>query len=83
MPRDNPWPAIDLLLKAESQVRLTGKLSQDILQVTDPYWADLIRLLQILRYKRSGDLRGIETICGEMAAKFYYPFINKVLSEVS
>lgn len=83
MPKGDPWPAIKLLLKAESQIRLTGELSHDILELIDPYWADLIRLLQILSCKRKGDTDKITTICGEMASKFYFPFIEKVLSELN
>lgn len=81
MPSGDPWPAIKMLRKAESEIRLTEESSHDIIETIDPYWADLIRLLQIFSYKKKGDLVKIKTICREMASKFYFPFIEKVLGD--
>jgi thymidylate synthase len=49
MPTGDPWPAVKRLLKAESAVR-RGK--QPVFDNLDPYWADLVRLLQVFRYSR-------------------------------
>ena len=56
MPKGNPWPAIRTLLDAESRIRRGETVDESErgetvdeseLEVIDPYWADLIRLLQI------------------------------------
>jgi thymidylate synthase len=83
MPKGDPWPGIKLLLMAESQLRLAGVLSDGILEVVDPYWADLIRLLEILKFKKDKDPDKIKAICGKMASKFYSPFIEKTLSDLT
>lgn len=51
MPAGDPWPAVKRLLRAEQTIR-QGK--QPNLDGLDPYWADLIRLLQVFRYSRDG-----------------------------
>ncbi|WP_175690392.1 thymidylate synthase [Burkholderia anthina] len=51
MPAGDPWPAVKRLLKAECVIR-QGK--QPNLEDLDPYWADLVRLLQVFRYSRNG-----------------------------
>ncbi len=51
MPAGDPWPAVERLLKAERTIR-QGK--QPNLDDPDPYWADLVRLLQVFRYSRNG-----------------------------
>ncbi len=51
MPAGDPWPAVTRLLKAESAVR-RGK--QPATGNLDCYWADLVRLLQVYRYSRTG-----------------------------
>ncbi|MBZ5563959.1 MAG: thymidylate synthase [Acidobacteriia bacterium] len=83
MPRGNPWPAITLLLEAESQIRNTGELRDGILTDLDPYWADLIRLLLVFKCKKDKDANQIKELCGKMVSKFYFPFIEKVLSDLT
>ncbi|WP_322073825.1 thymidylate synthase [Burkholderia cepacia] len=51
MPAGDPWPAVTKLLKAERTIK-QGK--QPALSTLDPYWADLVRLLQVFRYSRDG-----------------------------
>ena len=55
MPIGDPWPSISTLLKAESGIRSDGTLPGIALEEPDPYWADLIRLLQVFRYKKDKD----------------------------
>jgi thymidylate synthase len=83
IPNGDPWPAIKSLLKAEGQIRTTGTFQSNILAGIDPYWADLILLLQVFRYKKSNETEQIKLLCGKVASKFYFPFIEKVLGEQS
>jgi thymidylate synthase len=83
MPKGDPWPAIKLLLEAESQIRNSDKPCDGILTRIDPYWGDLIRLLQILKCKKNKDSDTINSICGKMASRYYFPFIEKALSDLA
>ncbi|ONC42033.1 thymidylate synthase [Burkholderia pseudomallei] len=51
MPAGDPWQTVEKVLQAERQVR-QGK--QPKLEDLPPYWADLVRLLQVYRYSRKG-----------------------------
>ena len=83
MPKGDPWPAIDLLLKAESSIRATGALDGSILAAVDPYWADLMRLLHVFWSKKERDTEKIRTLRESMFSKVYFPFIDKVLGELA
>jgi thymidylate synthase len=54
MPAGDPAPGIALLLRAEAAVRGGTPVNKRLLneEKTHPYWADLIRLLQVHSYKR-------------------------------
>lgn len=79
MPIGDPWPAVSLILQAESLIR-QGQFVTAILEDTDPYWADLIRLLQVFKCKRDKNVEQIKSLRAAMSAKVYLPFIDKVLS---
>ncbi len=83
MPRGDPWPALGSLLEAESAIRTTGTLDDDILKAVDPYWADLMRLLQVFGCKKRKDRDKIQELRGDMVSRVYLPFIDKVLSELA
>ena len=82
MPLGDPWLGISSLLKAESDIRTGGGIDARGLDEINPYWADLIRLLQVLRFKRDEDPHEIEAIRGRMSSEVYRPFIDKVLSQI-
>jgi thymidylate synthase len=82
MPEGDPWPSIGELLKAESSIRGTGSCDGAILAGVDPYWADLIRLLQALRCKRVRDVETLRELRESMFSKIYYPFIDKTIREL-
>jgi thymidylate synthase len=46
MPAEDPWPAIAVVLAAEARIRV-GEMFDASQLGLDPYWSDLIRLLQI------------------------------------
>jgi len=83
MPYGDPWPSIALLLRAESSIRTTGTLDDRILNDVDRYWADLIRLLQVFRFNRDRDAERIKALRGKMSSNVYFPFIDKVLGQLS
>ena len=82
MPSGDPWSSVDALLEAESSIRGTGSLDTCRPSRLDPYWEDLIRLLRVFRCKKDRDANTIETLRAAMSSKVYFPFIDRVLSEL-
>lgn len=81
MPSGDPAPAIDVLLAAESGLRLTGHVTQSELQL-DPYWHDLVRLLQIFRCVKDKNPEGIQQLRDEMSTDVYDTFIERKLTRI-
>lgn len=79
MPPGDPWPAIECLLEAESAIRLKGKFREERVKKLDVYWLDLIRVLQIFRYKRDKRYGDIERMRKTMASPVYDTFIEMML----
>ena len=77
MPVGTPWPAIDAVLTAEARIRSGEKFDANELGL-DPYWADLVRVLQIFRTR---DRKRIETLRDSMAFKQYRPYITKRIAK--
>lgn len=82
MPFGNPWPAIKLLLEAESDIRIRGRFSENSLVNLDPYWADLIRLLQAFRYLKEKNKSKMLEIRDSMISDVYNTFIDKKLDHL-
>jgi thymidylate synthase len=77
MPRSDPWPALRILLDTENDIR-SGKVIKTDLQEIDPYWADLIRILQIYNYtKDKGKIDLIKPLKQRMASQVYAVYIDK------
>jgi thymidylate synthase len=83
MPSGDPWPGISFLLQAESAIRTAGAFNDSRLGDIDPYWADLIRLLQVFRSKKDKDVGRIKELRGRMSSKVYFPFIDGVLRQLA
>lgn len=77
MPLGDPWLGISVLLKAERQIRTGMGLDDVNLDGVDPYWADLVRLLQVYRCKKDNELAGI-TALRQRINKLYFPFIDRL-----
>jgi thymidylate synthase len=73
MPKGDPWPALRKLLAAEHRIR-QGEIFDAATWVAEPYWADLIRLLQI--YAASGDRSAIAALEAAMDFDRYAPYIE-------
>ena len=80
MPAGDPWNSIDLLLKLEPIIRNGRENIMDIDKELDPYWADLVRLLQIYRYLKDRNTEAAYELRDKMVSKIYDAFINKKAS---
>lgn len=80
MPDGDPWASIALLSAAEEAIRTKGANAVDALGQMDPYWADLVRLLQIFRWGNDGDTEAAERVRTTMSTQFYEPFIGPFIS---
>jgi len=76
MPLGDPWLSIVRLLEAESEIR-GGRGIQIFNLGLDPYWADLVRLLQVFAIPITGDKKEIEKIKSEMYSDVYKLYINQ------
>lgn len=80
MPRGDPWPSLRMLLDAESDIRL-GRVVRANLQEIDPYWADLIRILQIFNCTKDTQEHAkfalIAPLKQRMASNIYSVYIDK------
>lgn len=73
MPLEDPWPALKAMLTAEARIAADESLDAG-LEMENPYWADLVRLLQI--FHASGDEPRIATLKGAMTDRRYFPYID-------
>ena len=82
MPPTDPWPAIRLLLRAESALRIRNILSSSNMPDIPSYWTDLIRLLQIFRAKKQRNPNLITSLKAQMSSPIYNPFIDATQSRL-
>lgn len=82
MPSDNPQPALELFLKAESEIRKAGKFDAGKLISIDSYWMDLILLLQVFRHWKYRQRDQILRIRRKISSKVYLPFIDAKLEQL-
>jgi thymidylate synthase len=76
MPKDDPWPSISSLLKAESAIR-TGR-GIDIRKLKlDDYWMDMVRILQIYSHSKNKETDKIARLKRRMSSNIYNPYIEK------
>ena len=78
MPTNDPWSAVELLVRAEATIRTSGSddIDPDMLPA---YWLDLVRLLRVFRGFKDGDKDAILRARLEMASQIYNPFIDRKL----
>jgi thymidylate synthase len=73
MPRGDPWPSIRAVLRAEEAIRLRNDAAISTKEL-DPYWADIVRLLQIHGSKNPKDIVRLKN---DMHSKQYENYIRK------
>lgn len=83
MPLGNPWPAVGSLVKAEAAIRTQGAADVSALDALDPYWADLIRMLQILRCSKDDKADEINRVRQKMSSNVYDAFIETKITQMS
>ncbi len=83
MPPGDPSASIALLLKAELAIRTEIDLDQEMLDKMKPYWADLVRLLQIFSYKRRTKRKLIQETRQRMASPIYDTYIERILGNAT
>lgn len=82
MPKGDPWPEIAHVLAAEAAIR-TGRSTAASTTGMDPYWADLVRLLEVFAAKRRKDIAGIKAIRANMSNQVYARFIDRVIRKLA
>lgn len=75
MPSGDPWPAIRNVLDAEFRIRRGDEIDAEAWGV-GPYWADLIRLLQVYAARRIGGKARIKALKAKMASTAFSPYID-------
>jgi thymidylate synthase len=81
MPQGDPWPAIAFLLGAESAIRTRNAPDVRSLDDIEPYWADLIRLLQVFRFRKDNEPDKIRALRSKMSSNTYLVFVDKLLDQ--
>lgn len=78
MPLGDPWSSIKEVLAAESAIRSDKHLPKLELE---PYWADIVRLLQVFKWSKPPAARGskerIVIIKNQMSSSVYENYINR------
>ncbi len=74
MPLGDPWPAIRYLLEAEAKIRLRQAPSAAARKL-EPYWLDLVRLLQI--FGASGDGAKIRRLKSKLSFQGYSVYVDR------
>jgi thymidylate synthase len=84
MPPGDPWPAINTLRQAESAIRTDSGL--DVVEVDrlDPYWSDIVRLLQIFRCFKEDkvDVGRVKALRDQLSSDVYRLFIDQKLNSL-
>jgi thymidylate synthase len=78
MPSGDPWPAIGAVLAAEARIR-SGELFDANQLGLDPYWSDLIRMLQVF-FSQEVAYMGILRGC--MSFQRFRPYIDSRINKV-
>lgn len=82
MPSDDPQSALELFLKAESEIRKSGAFDAAPLKGMSTYWMDLIFLLQVFRYWKDRQRDQILRIRRKISSEVYLPFIDAKLEQL-
>ena len=81
MPTGDPDPALEMLCKAERDLRSDGRIDAKELDPLDPYWRDLVRLLQVFTYSKQCNVKSMKEILSAMDSNIYDTYILKKLRD--
>ena len=76
MPVGDPWPSVELLIRLERQIRTGQTPDPEVLARLDPYWADLVRLLQVFADGKAKNVGRMRSVLGLMSSDVFDPFIT-------
>lgn len=83
MPSGDPWVSITSLLEAESAIRSGKNFDAKQLDCLDPYWADLVRLLQLFRYYKDKNTEAIRRLRDRLYFDVYQLFFDAKLDQIN
>jgi len=77
MPPGDPFPLVEQLIAIETRLRVGEELDASAV-LSDPYWADLVRLLQVFWAKEQVERQHgrLEVLRAELATSFYKPYVD-------
>ena len=81
IPAGDPSKQVLNLIEAESTIRYGEGFESSRLDALDPYWADLIRLLLVFRYKRDKDIARMQGVRETMSCDIYTPYVNRLINQ--
>jgi thymidylate synthase len=81
MPQGNPWPAINEVLRAERAYR-TGTVVDPWTSLGDPYWDQIVWLLEMHRHSQAGDLRRFEQGLSRSLDSYFDRYIQSRLKRL-
>lgn len=76
MPFGDPWPSVEVVLRAEAAIRESSSTADVLQQGLEPYWADLVRLLEVFSCMRKSNVARISELREQMASPVYDVFIE-------
>jgi thymidylate synthase len=76
MPDVDPWPSICTLLDAETRIRTGGAISESTLKI-DPYWRDLVLLLQAFRHYKDKDEAKIAQVMHQLTSPIFKTYLEQ------
>lgn len=75
MPKLRPWASVSKLVRAERAIRHGRRVNVGTLHL-DPYWADLVRLLQIYGHFKRRESEAITVVKKKISTRVYDPYID-------
>ena len=83
MPPGDPTASLNAVLAAEHAIRSGQSLDLQTYVQLEPYWIDLIRLLQVFRAYRDNNLQGISHLRQHMSSPIYDSYIGEKSIQLS
>ena len=77
MPVGEPWTSIQTVIKLEHAIRTDHIIDDTTIEELDPYWADLVKLLQVFKASKDENTTLIKKLQHEMSSTAYDDFIDQ------
>ena len=76
MPTGDQWTAIEEVVQVEAAIRSGSHIDDSRLATSDPFWADLMRLLLVFREAKRQNWSQVRDLTQRMEYEVYTPFIQ-------